>query len=193
MGIGLYAYMAAEVAHIKVNYADYVVARGFMEAFDEWVNGCKAVPKMHWLTWPQRRSEALPWIGKITAALIVGIYGLRAIPGIVEFHSHNANARGRHETAHRVRVLAGRVFRYAVATGRAQHGVAADFKDALAPVKSKNFASVADPIRVGEFMRAIDGYSQSRDARRLRPVAGRRLKRRAKVSGSDETGNATPC
>ena len=56
MGIGLYAYMAAEVAHIKVNYADYVVARGFMEAFDEWVNGCKAVPKMHWLTWPQRRS-----------------------------------------------------------------------------------------------------------------------------------------
>jgi hypothetical protein len=29
-------------------------------------------------------------------------------------------ARGRHETAHRVRALAGRVLRYAVATGRAQ-------------------------------------------------------------------------
>jgi integrase len=68
-------------------------------------------------------------------------------------------ARGRHETAHRVRALAGRVFRYAVATGRAQHDVAADLKDALAPVKSKNFASVTDPIRVGELMRAIEGYS----------------------------------
>ncbi|MFZ1904792.1 MAG: integrase arm-type DNA-binding domain-containing protein [Steroidobacteraceae bacterium] len=68
-------------------------------------------------------------------------------------------ARGRHETAHRVRALAGRVMRYAVATGRAQHDVAADLKDALAPVKSKNFASVTDPVRVGELMRAIEGYS----------------------------------
>jgi hypothetical protein len=39
----------------------------------------------------------------------------------------------------------GRVLRYAVATGRAQHDVAADLKDALAPVKSRNFASVTDP------------------------------------------------
>jgi integrase len=68
-------------------------------------------------------------------------------------------ARGRHETAHRVRALAGRVFRYAVATGRSQHDIAADLRDALAPVKSKNFASVTDPVRVGELMRAIDGYS----------------------------------
>jgi integrase len=68
-------------------------------------------------------------------------------------------ARGRHETAHRIRALAGRVLRYAVATGRAQHDVAADLKDALAPVKSRNFASVTDPTRVGELMRAIDGYS----------------------------------
>jgi integrase len=37
--------------------------------------------------------------------------------------------------------------------------VAADLKDALAPVKSRNFASVTDPIRVGELMRAIDGYT----------------------------------
>jgi integrase len=51
------------------------------------------------------------------------------------------------------------VFRYAVATGRAKHDVVADLKNALAPVKSKNFASVTDPIRVGELMRAIHGYS----------------------------------
>jgi integrase len=68
-------------------------------------------------------------------------------------------ARGRYETAHRVRALAGRVLRYAVATGRAQHDVAADLKDALAPVKSRNFASVTDSVRVGELLRAIDGYT----------------------------------
>src|SRR5580658_3737445 len=68
-------------------------------------------------------------------------------------------ARGRHETAHRIRALAGRVLRYAVATGRAQHDVAADLQDALAPVKSRNFASVTEPVRVGALMRAINGYS----------------------------------
>jgi integrase len=67
-------------------------------------------------------------------------------------------ARGKHETAHWVRALAGRVFRFAVATGRAERDVAADLKDALAPVKSRNFASVTDPVRVGQLLRAIDGY-----------------------------------
>ena len=67
-------------------------------------------------------------------------------------------ARGKHETAHRVRALAGRVFRFAVASGRAERDVAADLKDALAPVKSRNFASVTDPVRVGQLLRAIDGY-----------------------------------
>jgi integrase len=37
--------------------------------------------------------------------------------------------------------------------------VAADLRDALAPVKSRNFASVVDPVRVGELMRAIQGYT----------------------------------
>jgi integrase len=68
-------------------------------------------------------------------------------------------ARGTNETAHRVRSLAGRVFRYAVATGRAHHDVSADLKDALAPVKSRNFASLTEPVRVGELLRAIEGYS----------------------------------
>jgi integrase len=35
----------------------------------------------------------------------------------------------------------------------------ADLKDALAPVASRNFASVTDPVKVGELFRAIDGYS----------------------------------
>lgn len=82
-------------------------------------------------------------------------------------------ARGRNETAHRVRALAGRVLRYAVATGRAQHDVARDLKDALAPVKSRNFASVTEPVRVGELMRAIhscDGHPVTALALKLAPL-----------------------
>ena len=67
-------------------------------------------------------------------------------------------ARGKNETAHRARAIAGRIFRYAIATGRAERDISADLKDALAPVKGRNFAAITDPTRVGELMRAIHGY-----------------------------------
>jgi integrase len=97
------------------------------------------------------KSALYPYLGSKPVAAITAQEVLGALRRI--------EARGRHETAHRVRALAGRVLRYAVATGRAPHDVAADLKDALAPVKSRNFASVTDPVRVGELMRAIDGYT----------------------------------
>jgi len=114
----------------------------------------------------QTKSLAPETISILTARLESGLYpyiGSRPIAAItaqeVLIALRRIEARGKHETAHRVRALAGRVFRYAVATGRAQHDVAADLRGALAPVKSKNFASVTDPARVGELMRAIYGYS----------------------------------
>jgi len=71
-----------------------------------------------------RLSSALyPYLGSRPIAAITAQEVLAVLRRI--------EARGRHETAHRVRALAGRVFRYAVATGRAQHDVAADLKDAL--------------------------------------------------------------
>ena len=114
----------------------------------------------------QTKSLAPETISILTARLDSGLYpyiGSRPISAITAQELlvalRRIEARGRHETAHRVRALAGRVFRYAVATGRAHHDVAADLKGALAPVKSKHFASVTDPARVGELMRAIHGYS----------------------------------
>jgi integrase len=114
----------------------------------------------------QTKSLASETISILSARLDSGLYpyiGSRPISAITAQELLGAlrriEARGRHETAHRVRALAGRVFRYAVATGRAHHDLAADLKGALAPVKSKNFASVTDPARVGELMRAIYGYS----------------------------------
>ncbi len=66
--------------------------------------------------------------------------------------------KGNHETAHRVRALCGRIFRYAIATGRAERDVAADLQGALISVRSTNFAAITDPRRIGELLRAIDGY-----------------------------------
>lgn len=67
--------------------------------------------------------------------------------------------RGAHETARKTRQLASQVFRFAVVTGRAERDPAADLKGALAPVVVKNHAAIIDPVKVGELLRAIDGYS----------------------------------
>src|SRR5262249_17952698 len=65
---------------------------------------------------------------------------------------------GTHETAHRVRALYGRIARFAIATGRAERDISADPKGALAPVVTEHFGAITDPRRIGELLRAIDGY-----------------------------------
>jgi integrase len=67
-------------------------------------------------------------------------------------------ARGAHDTAHRARALSGRIFRFGIATGRAKRDVAADLKGALAPKATKSYAAITVPAKVGELLRAIDGY-----------------------------------
>jgi integrase len=80
--------------------------------------------------------------------------------------------RGVHETAHRVRAVCGRVFRYAIATGRAKRDVSADLKGALAPKNTQSYAAITDPAKVGALLRAIedfDGQRTTHAALRLAP------------------------
>lgn len=70
-------------------------------------------------------------------------------------------SRGTLETAHRVHQTCSRVFRYGVATGRAERDPAADLRGALPPVKETHHASITDPKRIGELLRAIHGYDGS--------------------------------
>nr|VFK01501.1 MAG: Phage integrase family [Candidatus Kentron sp. H]VFK03428.1 MAG: Phage integrase family [Candidatus Kentron sp. H]VFK05016.1 MAG: Phage integrase family [Candidatus Kentron sp. H] len=67
--------------------------------------------------------------------------------------------RGALETARRALQYCGRIFRYAIATSRAERDPTADLRGALPPVKvKKHFAAVMEPDRVGELLRAMDGY-----------------------------------
>ncbi len=82
-------------------------------------------------------------------------------------------SRGALETAHRVRAICSQVFRYAVATGRAERDPAADLKGALPPVKPKHQAAITVPDKVAGLLRAIDGYEGSfvtRCALKLAPL-----------------------
>tara|TARA_B100000575_G_scaffold251494_1_gene218925 strand:- start:90 stop:467 length:378 start_codon:yes stop_codon:yes gene_type:complete len=52
------------------------------------------------------------------------------------------------DMAHRVRKLAGLIFRYAIATGRAEGDPAADLKGALKNKKVKHHAAITDPAGI---------------------------------------------
>jgi integrase len=67
-------------------------------------------------------------------------------------------ARKANETARRVRQICGQVFRYAVASGRAERDPSADLKGALAPVEVRNHAAITDPKKLGALLRVLDGY-----------------------------------
>ena len=68
-------------------------------------------------------------------------------------------SRGKHETAHRTKQRVSQVIRYAIATGRADRDPSVDLRGALTPVSVVNRAAITDPVRVGELMRAIEGYN----------------------------------
>ena len=70
-------------------------------------------------------------------------------------------ARGVIETAHRARSLAGQVFRYAIATGRATTNPAGDLIGALEQPQTRHFASVTEPEKIGELLRALYAYTGS--------------------------------
>lgn len=69
--------------------------------------------------------------------------------------------RGVIETTHRSRALAGRVFKYAIATGRAERNPAADLTGALEQPQTKHFSSVTNPDEIGDLLRALHGYNGS--------------------------------
>lgn len=81
--------------------------------------------------------------------------------------------RGAVETAHRARGIAGMVFRYAIATGRAERNPAADLAGALESPQSEHFASLTEPAQVAPLLRALwdyDGSAVVRAALKLAPL-----------------------
>lgn len=81
--------------------------------------------------------------------------------------------RGAMDTVHRAKQNCGQIFRYAIATGRAERNPAADLRGAFPAPQKRHFASITDADGVGELLRAIDGYQGSpttKAALRLAPL-----------------------
>ena len=95
-------------------------------------------------------NNVFPWLGSRPITAITPPELLAALRRMED--------RGAFETARRALQYCGMVWRYAVATGRVPRDVTADLKGALSPVVTKHHASIVEPKKIGELLRAIDGY-----------------------------------
>ena len=95
--------------------------------------------------------DVFPLIGGLPVADITAPILLEAIRKI--------EARGAIETAHRAMQNCGQVFRYAIATGRADRDPTPDLRGALSPVQATHFAAVTEPIEAGKLLRLLDTYN----------------------------------
>ncbi|WP_198244532.1 tyrosine-type recombinase/integrase [methane-oxidizing endosymbiont of Gigantopelta aegis] len=109
--------------------------------------------------------DIFPWVGKRQISTITPPELLAVLRRI--------ESRGALETVHRAMQNCSQVFRYAVATGKAERDPTQDLKGALPPVKKKHLASITEPKQIAELLRAIDGYKGhfiSKCAMRLAPL-----------------------
>ncbi len=112
--------------------------------------------KPHWtedhsnLVLRKLENYIFPWIGKRSMRDITAAQLLEALRPI--------ERKGALETARRTRQICGQIFRYAVATGRAERDISVDLRGALIPPKVTHFASIIEPKKVGALLRAMRGY-----------------------------------
>lgn len=131
--------------------ARYTAENGFEAVAREWIKGRKnlapaTLEKLNWML----GTHAFPWLGvrpvsEITAPELLAV--LRRVESM-----------GKLETAQRLKQVCGQVFRYAIATGRAERDPSGDLRGALQTAKTRHHSSITDPVKVGELLRAIDGY-----------------------------------
>lgn len=72
-----FGYSHESTAEIIVDYVDYVVARGFLEAFDEWMRGCKKVPQSKVLNIARSYSHRIPLVGRLVVIVLLVLAALR--------------------------------------------------------------------------------------------------------------------
>lgn len=94
--------------------------------------------------------QLAPALGALPIADIEPIEVLAAVRKI--------EARGNLESARRALQLASNIFRHAVATARLRSDPTRDLRGALATPTVTHRAAILDPAKLGELLRAIDGY-----------------------------------
>jgi integrase len=141
-----------EVKQTQKQQAKLLAANTFEAVAREWheKQSVKWVPKNAARTLSLLERQIFPYIGKMPIAQVKASMLLDAIQRIEK--------RGNIETAHRAMMNCGQIFRYAIATDRAQADLSLVLKGALIPNKEKHHASITDPKKIGDLLRTLNGY-----------------------------------
>lgn len=126
-------------------------ANSFEAVAREWL-ATKAkewTPRQHAKERDRLENHAFPWIGSLPIAGI-GVADIRPLLSRVMDRGHDEQAR-------RLRHQLSRVFRFAVATERAQVNPADALRDTMPARQAKNYPTITDPGEVGALLRAMDG------------------------------------
>jgi len=123
-----------------------VVARGWMDERKTTVE-----PAQHAKTLARMENDVFPWLGKRPIAEIDAPEILAVLKRV--------DGRGARFTAHRIRSEISRVFRYGIKEGHCKADPARDLVDAIPPAQTTHFASITEPEKVGEMLRAFDGFT----------------------------------
>jgi len=100
--------------------------------------------------WRGMEINLLPWlknrpVDEITTRMVLDVL-------------RNIEKRGAIETAHRTGQIASQIFIYAIACDFLDNNPANDISKALQVNPEKNLASITDPVKVGELLRAMDDF-----------------------------------
>jgi len=143
---GEYKKQAKRAAKVAAANSFEAVAREWFAKFSpKWAesHSCKVLLRLE--------NDLIPWLGSRPISVIEADELLVTI--------RRVEHRGALDSAHRCLGTSSQIFRYAIATSRAKRNPAADLRGALPPVPDDNhFPSITEPDRVGELLRAIDGY-----------------------------------
>jgi hypothetical protein len=99
--------------------------------------GPRATPTRSFGAW---NCSSSPWLGAKPIRTITAPDLLTALRRLED--------KGTLDTAHRTKQNCGQVFRYAIATGRADRDPTPDLRGALPTVHKKHYAAITDPIEV---------------------------------------------
>lgn len=143
-------------------------ANTFEAVSHEWLektaNKRAAVTQAKVTSWLEK--DVFPHIGKLPISTI------RA-KDVLDKVARRMEARGIHESAHRIVQICSQVFRYGVAIGLVERDVTVDLRGALVSVDKTNYAAITDPKQVGQLMRSIrayEGHPTVRAALQLSPL-----------------------
>jgi len=146
--------------------ATVAASNSFQAVSDEWLS------KMEKEGRSPVTMKKLRWL----LAFINGSLGKRPIASVsaqeVLLMLRKMEAQGKYETAKRLRSTCSQIFRYAIATARAERDVAADLRGALIAPKAVHRAAITTPKEAGALLRALEtfeGLANTRAALQLLP------------------------